>query len=45
MHDTLQDALSAAGFVVLYHFTNLRRTYAKDGFNIDFDHADFGDGL
>ncbi len=40
---TLQEALSEAGVVVLYRFTNTRQTYTKDGFTIDFDHADFGD--
>lgn len=40
---SLSEALAAAGYAVLYRFTNTRRTYTKNGFTIDFDHADFGD--
>jgi len=37
------DALSNAGYKQLYKFKNTRQSYKKDGFNIDFDRADFGD--
>jgi len=40
---TLPEAIAAAGYAVLYRFTNTRKTYVKDGFTIDFDRADFGD--
>lgn len=40
---SMSEALAAAGFTVLYRFTNTRNTYTKDGFTIIFDHADFGD--
>lgn len=42
-YKSLPIALAAEGYAVLYRFTTTRTTYTKDGFTIDFDHADFGD--
>lgn len=42
-HGPLSEQLAAAGYTVLYKFSNTRQTFIKDGFTIDFDHADFGD--
>lgn len=38
----LQD-LKAFGYLPIYKYKNIRKKYAKDGFIIDLDHADFGD--
>jgi len=43
MNCTFQEALAYAGYSILYRFTTMRKKYTKDGFTIDFDHADFGD--
>jgi len=37
------ESLAAAGYQLLYKFTNLRQRFVKNEFTIDFDHADFGD--
>jgi adenylate cyclase class IV len=42
-NDSLPIALANAGYSALYRFANMRQTYIKDGFTIDFDRADFGD--
>lgn len=43
LQDAFELALESAGYKALYKFVNTRKSYAKEGFKIDFDIADFGD--